>query len=663
MLNPEQKEAVKYLDGPLLVLAGAGSGKTRVITEKIVYLIEQCDYRPAHICAVTFTNKAATEMRERVSARLALEKRRGLKVMTFHTLGLRILKSHAQLVGRRKGFSIFDADDCLQILAGLVSASQARDRAFLQDIQQKISMWKNTLLSPDAVKKQVAAEGEFGVIYTGYQHALQAYNAVDFDDLICLPVWLFKQEPSVLAAWQNKIRYLLVDEYQDSNDAQYELVKSLMNERGAFTVVGDNFQSIYAWRGAKPENLKQLQHDFPTLKLIKLEQNYRSTRTILAVANALMTDQTDAFSKMLWSDLGVGESVRVISCQDEQDEADQVVADLMSHRLRFGRRFGEYAILYRGNHQARLIEKVLRHYGVAYRLSGGQSWFGRVEVKDMIAYLRLLGSPENDAAFLRAVLTPKKGIGEASLEKLSIYAGERGASLYDCADHLALTTLIGEKPRQLLNTFKSWIEEKKAGLRAGNIALVLKEIVDESGYEAYVYEQTDSPQQAQRKMESVQDLMAWIEKQWLAQSESDLSAVLNKLMLIDLLDRQHEQAEDEVNLLTLHAAKGLEFPYVYLIGMEEELLPHHACLEGVFLDEERRLFYVGMTRAQRELSLSYARHRKRAGALQATTPSRFLDALPEEHLVYLGIGEQARDPVESQALASSHLQGMMALLK
>lgn len=661
MLNPEQKQAVKYIDGPLLVLAGAGSGKTRVITEKIVYLIEKCDYRPTEICAVTFTNKASNEMKERVSKRLSSAARRGLKVMTFHTLGLRILKKHAAAIGRRSGFSIFDTEDCLQVLAGLMSGSQVKDRGFLVQVQQKISGWKNGLLLPEQVPLITGEDEVFQRFYSQYQRALEAYNAVDFDDLICLVVWLFRDNAEILGGWRQRTRYLLVDEYQDSNEAQYELVKLLVGDRGALTVVGDDFQSIYAWRGAKPENLQQLQVDFPTLKLIKLEQNYRSTRTILSVANGLMTHQQHVFHKVLWSDLGVGEPIRVLSCKDEQDEAEQVVADLMSHRVRFGRKLSEYALLYRSNHQSRVFEKVFRHYGIPYRISGGQSWFAKLEVKDIVAYLKLLVNPNDDAAFLRAIHTPKRGVGEGTLEKLGRYAKERGDSLFACSDHMALSSWIGEKPKQVLQAFKGWIEAKKQALSDGNIAQVLREIVDESGYEAHVYELADTPQKAQRKMESVEELIGWVLKRFEAAQGTDLGEVLNKLMLLDLLDNSSKNEDDAVHLLTLHAAKGLEFPYVYLLGMEEEILPHHACLETPFIEEERRLAYVGITRAQRELCLTYASQRKRAGALQATTPSRFLEELPAEHLSWSGLG-QARDAEESKKWAVSHLSGLKNLL-
>lgn len=661
MLNAEQKQAVRYIEGPLLVLAGAGSGKTRVITEKIVYLIEQCGYKPSEICAVTFTNKAAHEMKSRVAKRLPMPIRRGLKVMTFHTLGLRILKKHAQAIHRRAGFSIFDSEDALQVLAGLMSGSQVRDRGFLLQVQQKISSWKNALLLPSQVSVVTGEDEIFQRFYEQYQRALETYNAVDFDDLICLVVWLFRTQAEVLTAWRLRTRYLLVDEYQDSNEAQYELVKLLVGARGALTVVGDDFQSIYAWRGAKPENLKQLQSDFPTLQVIKLEQNYRSTRTILAVANGLMTSPEQAFHKVLWSDLGVGEPIRILSCKDEQDEAEQVVVDLMSHRMRFGRQLGEYAILYRSNHQSRVFEKVLRHYGVAYRISGGQSWFAKLEVKDMMAYFRLLVNPDDDAAYLRAVSTPKRGVGEGSLEKLGAYAKERGASLFACSDHLALTQQLGDKPRQILQQFKQWIETKKSILHEGKVEQILKEVVEESAYEAHVYASTESPKQAARRMESISELTGWILKRVEAAKERDLGDILNRLMLIDMLAQHNEQAEELVQLMTLHAAKGLEFPFVYLVGMEEEILPHHACLEPPYLDEERRLTYVGITRAQKELCLSYAKQRKRAGALQATTPSRFLDELPEAHLTWFGLG-QTRCPEASKAWAVSHLSGLKTLL-
>ena len=513
MLNSQQMAAVQYIDGPLLVLAGAGSGKTQVITQKIGYLINTCGYAANTVCAVTFTNKAANEMRTRVAQVLPAAKRRGLKIATFHTLGLSIIKRDLALCGLKKGFTIFDSEDSLQILRGFLPANKATERDFLLQIQQRISRWKNDFFTPEQVSKTTSDAPlyeEAALLYPRYQQALKAYNAVDFDDLIRLPVHLLSEHPAVLEYWQNKIRHLLVDEYQDSNTSQYLLVKKLTGLRAHFTVVGDDDQSIYAWRGAKPENLKQLQKDYPQLKIIKLEQNYRSTNIILHAANHLIANNPHLFEKKLWSELGHGELLRVIRCRDENDEAEQVIADLISHKIRTRAQYGDYAILYRGNHQSRVFEKVLRHYGIPYHISGGQSWFAKAEVKDVFAYLKLLCNEADDAAFLRVINTPKRGIGEASLDALGHYAQSRGISLYAGASHLALSECIADKPRAALHHFKAWTDEIKKRLFSGSVVEHLKQMVEDSGYEAYVYEQCDTPAKAQKKMDNVWELMEWI---------------------------------------------------------------------------------------------------------------------------------------------------------
>ena len=664
MLNPQQKAAVKYIDGPLLVLAGAGSGKTRVITQKIAYLIEQCGYAANTVYAVTFTNKAASEMRSRVTSVLPAASRRGLKVATFHTLGLSILKRDLALCDLKPGFSIFDSEDCLQLLRGFLPAGKANDRDMLSQIQQQISSWKNDLLEPDEVFKRPADKPyyeEIAAIYPRYQLALRAYNAVDFDDLIRLPVKLLSEHPEVKEAWQNKIRHLLVDEYQDSNTSQYKLVKLLVGLRAHFTVVGDDDQSIYAWRGAKPENLAQLQKDYPQLKLIKLEQNYRSTSRILHVANHLIANNSHLFSKKLWSELGHGEMLRVLCCKDENDEAEQVIADLISHKLRHRTRYGDYALLYRGNHQSRVFEKVLRHHGLSYRISGGQSWFARAEVKDAFAYLKLLCNEADDAAFLRVINTPKRGIGESSLDALGHYAQSRGQSLYSCANHLALAELLADKPRQALQAFKTWFEQIKTRLQTGAVVELLREMIDDSGYEAYIYEQCDTPAKAQKRMDNVWELVEWVGRLLAKEPSHTLAEVVNKLILIDILEQAEEPDAETVQLMTLHASKGLEFPFVYLVGMEEELLPHRVSIDEDQIEEERRLAYVGITRAQKGLCLTLAKQRRRLGELQDCQPSRFLDELPQDSLEWFGkTGERNED--KSKALAQSHLSGLKNLL-
>lgn len=664
MLNSQQMAAVHYIDGPLLVLAGAGSGKTRVITQKIGYLINTCGYAAKSICAVTFTNKAANEMRARIAAVLPASSRKGLKIATFHTLGLSMIKRNVALCDLKKGFSIFDSEDCLQILRGFLPANKANEREILLQIQQQISRWKNDFLSPDAVWQRPAntpVYEEAALIYPRYQQALKAYNAVDFDDLIRLPVDLLTKHADVLEYWQNKIRHLLVDEYQDSNTSQYLLVTKLVGIRAHFTVVGDDDQSIYAWRGAKPENLEQLQKDYPQLKIIKLEQNYRSTSRILHVANQLIANNPHLFEKKLWSELGYGELLRVVSCKDENDEAEHVVADLISHKLRARTNYNDYAILYRGNHQSRIFEKVLRHYGIPYRISGGQSWFAKAEVKDVFAYLKLLCNEADDAAFLRAINTPKRGIGDASLDALGRYVQGRGISLYAGADHLALSEHLADKPRAALSAFKDWLQEVKRKLASGSVLEHLKEMVEESGYEAHVYEQSDTPAKAQKKMDNVWELLEWVGRLLAKKPEQTLGDVVNKLILIDILEQSDGEDAEMVQLMTLHASKGLEFPYVYLVGMEEELLPHRVSIDDDQIEEERRLAYVGITRAQKGLCFTLAKQRRRGGELQDCLPSRFLEELPQDNLEWFGKGAE-RCEEKSKKLAQSHLAGLKNLL-
>ena len=664
MLNPQQMAAVKYIDGPLLVLAGAGSGKTRVITQKIAYLIEQCGYAANNISAVTFTNKAANEMRSRIAAVLPAASRRGLKVATFHTLGLSILKRDAAHCGLKRGFSIFDSEDCLQLLRGFLPAARANDKEELYRLQQQISKWKNDMLAPDDVLRRTPDTplfAECASIYPQYQQSLQAYNAVDFDDLIRLPVCLLNKNKDSLDYWQNKIRHLLIDEYQDSNTCQYALVKLLVGVRASLTVVGDDDQSIYAWRGARPENLAQLQTDYPQLKIIKLEQNYRSTGRILNAANQLISNNPHLFTKKLWSELGHGELLRVLCCKDEQDEADQVVADLISHKLRNRTNYSDYAILYRGNHQSRVFEKVLRLHSIPYHISGGQSWFAKTEVKDIFAHLKLLCNDADDAAFLRVINTPKRGIGDTTLEALGHYAQSRGQSLFACCDHLALTTRLGDKPRAALQDFKQWLLKIKQRCQQEPVVPILREMVEDSKYEAYVYEQCDTPLKAQKRMDNVWELIEWVGRLLAKNNDHQLADVINKLILIDILEQADDTDTDTLQLMTLHASKGLEFPSVYLVGMEEDLLPHRVSIDEEQIDEERRLAYVGLTRAQKTLCLTLARQRRRAGEMQDCLPSRFLDELPQDSLEWFGKAGE-RDEVKSKALAKSHLEGLKNLL-
>jgi ATP-dependent DNA helicase Rep len=664
MLNPQQTAAVRYLDGPLLVLAGAGSGKTRVITQKIAYLINECGHAANAIFAVTFTNKAANEMRERVAKVIPAKQRKGLKVATFHTLGLSILKKEVIHCNLRPGFSIFDSEDSAQLIKQFLPPARANDKETLRGIQVLISRWKNEFSTIDSIATQPPDHPLFELafaIFPRYQETLRTYNAVDFDDLISLPVLLFQKYPEICERWQNKVRHLLVDEYQDSNACQYHLVKHLVGKTAQFTVVGDDDQSIYAWRGAKPENLGQLQKDYPNLKVIKLEQNYRSTLRILRAANQLIANNPHLFDKQLWSELGLGDYIKVMCCRDELDEADQVVADLISHKMRNAFNYGDYAILYRGNHQSRLFEKVLRNHGIPYKISGGQSWFAHAEVKDIFAYLKLLCNPEDDASFLRIINTPKRGIGEASLSALADYAQKANKSLFNCCDHLALQEIIGEKQRNAFAKIRKTLSSLSTKiLEIPQIVQLLKEFIEEISYEAYVYEQSETPLKAQKRMDNVWELIDWVGRLMEKEPGIMLTDVINKLILVDILEQADDHDKERVQLLTLHASKGLEFPYVYLVGMEEDILPHKVSIDDNQIEEERRLAYVGLTRAQKAICFSLAKKRRKGSELQQCLPSRFLDELPQDDMEWFGRGE--RNEEQSKVLAQSHLQGLKNLL-
>lgn len=664
-LNPRQKEAVRYIDGPLLVLAGAGSGKTRVITQKIVHLVQQCDIKGHHITAVTFTNKAAREMQARLKGELVAKERRGMRVSTFHNLGLNILKRDGQALGLRKGFSIYDAQDSQALIKELMRrAFDADDQA--QEMQWQISHWKNDMTSP--AEAQVAANGDpkltaASMLYEEYDRHLRAYNAVDFDDLIGLPAQLFSEFPEVLERWQNRIRYLLVDEYQDTNSAQYRLVQSLVGVRGALTVVGDDDQSIYAWRGAQPENLALLSQDFPTLKVIKLEQNYRSSGRILKAANRLIDNNPHVFEKRLWSELGFGDPIKVVQARNDEHEAEQVVSRLLAHKFQNGGRFSDYAILYRGNHQSRLFEKALRENQLPYKISGGTSFFAYQEVKDIMAYLRLLVNPDDDNAFVRVVNTPRREIGPATLEKIATYAGERGVSLCAACDELGLETQLSYRALTNVREFITWLSAKSELAERGDPVAAVKELISDIDYENWLLNTSNDPKAAERRMENVRELVDWLENMSKKMEEdTGLGELVAQMTLMDILERnEEEQRDDCVSLMTLHAAKGLEFPHVFVVGMEENLLPHHVSLEADDIEEERRLAYVGITRAQKTLTFSMAIKRRKHGEIVECEPSRFLAELPEDDLQWEGRGQQA-DPEERQERGKAHLANLRDML-
>ena len=635
-LNEAQESAVTFVSGPCLVLAGAGSGKTRVITNKIAHLVRNCDMPARYIAAVTFTNKAAREMKERVAQTLGKPEARGLKVSTFHTLGLNIIKAHVKDLGLKPGFSLFDDKDSTALLNDLTTDTIDGDKEQLQLLQSCISNWKNDLILPDALLKTATSTGEreFAEAYKRYQDNLKAYNALDFDDLILLPTLLLKHNEEVRAKWQSKIRYLLVDEYQDTNTSQYELVKLLVGERARFTVVGDDDQSIYSWRGAKPQNLHLLQQDFPRLNVIKLQQNYRSSGRILHCANILIQNNPHLFDKTLFSELQYGEPLKVIEAKNEEHEGERVVAELLAHKFMNRTQFKDYAILYRGNHQSRIFEKLLMSNRIPYKISGGMSFFGRAEVKDIMAYLRLLVNQDDDNALLRIINTPGRGIGRATLEKLGNFANSLGVSMFEAATHPNLNSVLPDKAFHSVSGFARWVVELSDNAERGNTVDAVRAMIRTMGYEEWLYETSASPKAAEMAMANVSTLFGWV-NDMLEGNDLDqpmtLTEVVNRLILRDMMERGEDDGEgDQVQLMTLHASKGLEFPIVFLVGMEEGLLPHQSSIDEDNVEEERRLAYVGITRAQRELIFSLAKERRQFGEVIQPEPSRFLFELPPD---------------------------------
>lgn len=638
-LNPQQDEAVKFVSGPCLVLAGAGSGKTRVITNKIAYLVQQCGYKARNIAAVTFTNKAAREMKERVGQTLNKQESRGLMVSTFHSLGLDIIRREYKVLGLKAGFSLFDDQDQLALLKELTEKQIDGDKDLLRQLLSSISNWKNEMLTPAQVKGFARSEQDhlFAFCYEMYLTQMKAYNALDFDDLISLPVLLLRNNQDVRERWQMKIRYLLVDEYQDTNTSQYELVKLLVGERGRLTVVGDDDQSIYSWRGAKPQNLVLLSEDYPALRVIKLEQNYRSTSRILRAANILIANNPHVFEKRLFSEIPDGEQIKVLTAKDDEHEAERVVGEIIAHRFLNRTDYKDYAVLYRGNHQSRLIEKSLMQNRVPYKISGGTSFFSRAEIKDIMAYLRLLTNPDDDNAFLRVVNTPRREIGPVTLEKLGTYANMRGKSLFEASFEMGLEQTLSGRGLESLRRFSHWVVSISENAERGNTVEAVRSLVKDIHYEDWLYETSTSAKAAEMRMKNVSDLYSWIvadlEGDNYDKEEKTLKEVVQRLTLRDMMERgEDEDGADQVQLMTLHASKGLEFPYVYLIGAEEGILPHQVSIDEDNVEEERRLTYVGITRAQKELTFTLCKERRQYGELIRPEPSRFLEELPHDDL-------------------------------
>jgi ATP-dependent DNA helicase Rep len=654
-LNLQQSAAVAHCEGPLLVLAGAGSGKTRVIVEKIAQLISSGRYPARRIAAITFTNKAAKEMRERVGKRIRGDAAEGLTICTFHALGLKLLQIEHAKAGLRRGFSIFDSDDTASQLKDLLPGAKPD---VVQTAQSLVSRAKNAGLSPQQAldAAQSTREREAAALYAKYQARLAAFNAVDFDDLIRLPVELLENDADCALAWRERIGYLLVDECQDTNDAQYRLLKALAGDKGNFTCVGDDDQSIYAWRGANPENLSQLAQDYPALRIVKLEQNYRCSNRVLRAANTLIANNPHEHPKTLWSAQADGERIRVWECRDSGHEAERVAGEIHFINQARGAPWSDFCILFRGNHQSRALEKELQLLRVPYHLSGGTAFLDRGEVKDALSWLRLVANPEDDAAFLRAVQSPKREVGATTLAKLAELASHAGLPLSRATESISLLKQLQPRAANALSGFADIVRGLRGDAAHLAPADLVRKLSERSGLLAALRAQCKTEQLFAIRRGNLDELADWFEGAR-GTSPGELAASLALLTHADKND-----AGNQVRLMSMHGAKGLEFRYVFIVGVEDGTLPHEASIDEGRLDEERRLLYVGITRAKEQLWLSHSREAQRWGSKLRLQPSRFLDELPAAELQRDG-ADPVADAVRKQERASVGFAAIKAMLE
>lgn len=643
-LNAQQQEAVNYISGPCLVIAGAGSGKTRVITEKIIHLIKNCDYKPYEICAVTFTNKAAKEMKDRVSSSINPELLKGILVTTFHSLGLHIIRQEYSRLNLKKNFILFDERDQRQlvttILEELSKTGEPPTDEDLYDFLNYISRCKmNGFDAQDALSHASESEEIYALIYKQYERMLNSYSALDFDDLILKPMRLFKENSFALQKWQRKLRYILVDEYQDTNQTQYEFIKLLVGQRQRFTFVGDDDQSIYGWRGAQPENIQQLVQHFPNLKVIKLEQNYRSVGRILHCANALIEHNNHLFSKKLFSSYDYGDLIHVHESSNPQQEAEYVATEIVAKRFLKNGKWKDFAILYRTNYQSREMERYLKEQRLPYKINGDISFFDRAEVKDIMSYFRVLVNPHDDNALLRIINVPPREIGNVSTEKLGNFSREHQISLYDAIDYPELQDQIHEQAYTSMVEFKDFIEDCRSQIEDQGALNVVNDLFMHIEYRNYLLNNNKDEKVADIKYNNICQLRTWIINKMRGNPQNGTEPVsfeeaVRSICLREMLDQNENENEydlDQIQLMTLHSAKGLEFPCVFIIGCEENIIPHKNSIDNS-LEEERRLFYVGLTRARKNLILSYCSSRADVADVKY---SRFIDELPPEDLSFV----------------------------
>ncbi len=628
-LNPAQREAVLATEGPLLVVAGAGSGKTRVLTYRVAHLINACGVKPNEILAITFTNKAAGEMRERLEGLLG-PVARSIWILTFHAACGRILRREAQRLGYRSNFTIYDQADQVRLTKACLEELERDPKRFVpRGIHAQISAAKNQLVTPADYAERVASfyDQTVAEVYDLYQRRLFASNAVDFDDLLMLTVQVLERFPEARERWQKAFRYVLVDEYQDTNHAQYRLLRLLAERHRNVCAVGDPDQSIYAFRGADIRNILEFERDFGETRTIALEQNYRSTNTILQAANAVISNNRERKPKNLWSDLGEGEPVRALEVEDEHAEARFVAAEI-ALLVEEGYNGSEIAVFYRTNAQSRVLEDVLVRQGVGYQVIGGPRFYERAEVKDVVAYLQAIDNPYDAVSLQRVANRPRRGIGDASLARLQSHADAQGLSLWEALGHAEEAGISGA-PLRAVRQFQTVLQSLQAGALELEVPEVIERVLERSGYlDALRAERTI---EAQGRMENLQELVGVAQEYQATAQEPSLSGFLQEISLYS--DQDAIRGEQSlVTLMTLHNAKGLEFRAVFMIGMEEGIFPHARSIEEQGLEEERRLAYVGMTRAQERLVLTHASARSLWGSRSYNLPSRFLDELPEDRI-------------------------------
>ncbi|PZP61397.1 MAG: ATP-dependent DNA helicase Rep [Pseudoxanthomonas spadix] len=653
-LNPPQRAAVLHVHGPLLVLAGAGSGKTRVIIEKIAHLIASRRMPAKRIAAITFTNKSAKEMRERLAKRVKGDAAEGLTICTFHALGLKFLQIEHAAAGLKRNFSIFDADDSAGQIKDLMPGAKPDA---IEQMKSLVSRAKNQGLSPEAAAELAKSprEAEAAALYARYQARLASFNAVDFDDLIRLPVQILESNAEITAAWRERIGYLLVDECQDTNDAQYRLLKAIAGPRGDFTCVGDDDQSIYAWRGANPENLLQMGRDYPQLEIIKLEQNYRCSNRVLRAANALIARNPHEHLKQLWSDQADGERIRVWECRDNDHEAEKVAAEIAFLQAAKQVPWSEFCILFRGNFQSRVLEKALQLLRIPYHLTGGTAFLDRQEVKDALSWLRLVANPDDDAAFLRAVQNPKREVGATSLARLAEMAQQRHLPMARVAEITGALQALPPRAANGLASFNDAVRGLREQAPRTSAADLVRLLAERSGLLADLRVQSKDEASFQRRKANLEELADWFGGGPRGASAGDLAA---QLALLSRNDK--DDGGNQVRMMTLHAAKGLEFRYVFIVGCEDGVLPHETALEEGSLEEERRLMYVGITRAKEGLYLSHSRTTRKFRELVRLQPSRFLDELPAAELQRDG-ADPVADAAHKQERAKAGLAAIQAL--